>query len=125
LLYPRGRTKTIFRAVARKTNFRSAIRNADARQARHSPALTGETVLSQYFAFYGFFRIFAAPKNRGLFIIYLLTIIYANNSTIGSQRTRGYRSQVEISCVGCLSSEAWRMPESLYDDSQEAELRYA
>ena len=34
-----------------------------------------------------------------------LTNIYANNSTVSSQRTRGYRREEQISRVGCVPSE--------------------
>ena len=56
-----------------------------------------------------FIRIFAAPKNGLKHINNLFTNIYAYNSTISSQRTRGYRREEQISRVGCLSSEKRRM----------------
>ena len=45
------------------------------------------------------------PKYGVKNINHLFTNIYAYNSTISSQRTRGYRREEQISRVGCLSSE--------------------
>ena len=45
------------------------------------------------------------PKCGVMNINYLFTNIYAYNSTISSQRTRGHCREEQVSRVGCLSSE--------------------
>ena len=45
------------------------------------------------------------PKYGEININYLFTNIYAYNSAISSQRTRGYCREEQVSRVGCLSSE--------------------
>ena len=94
------------------------------RNKRKNPHITSQVSLLKTLLI-KFFYVSLHPQNSGKEtpealgknLIYLFTNIYAYYSTVGPQRTRAARSEEQVSCAGCLPSEAWRVPSCLHDDS--------
>jgi len=51
--------------------------------------------------------------------------LYAYNSTISKKRKKETDFSEQVKGIGCLSAKTRRMFESLHDDSEETEFRYA
>ena len=47
------------------------------------------------------------------------------NSAISKKRTRSAGGEIKVSSLGLLSSKTWRLRESVYNHSEEAEFSYA